>query len=152
MTRLTGGCDAEGLARVRRGTESAEGLATFMEHLRVCEDCWSSWVVWRSLGPEGAAQPGDEEMATHAADRTLRALRREAPRARRTARAAAAAVLLLGTAASAAVYQVHRWTSRHRDTTAARRVEIAARSARPRGATNAAPASSRSNCFRMAPQ
>ena len=138
MKRPTGCCDGDRLALVHRGTEGAEGLATFMEHLRVCEDCWSSWLVWRSLDPEGAAQPGDEEIATRSADRTLRALRRQAPRARQTARAAAAAVLLMATAASAGVYQYHRWTSRDRDTTAARQVEIAAHSARPRVATPAA--------------
>jgi TolA-binding protein len=105
----------------------------YLEHLRVCDDCWTAWLVWRSLDPEGAAQPGDEEIAARAADRTLRALRREAPGVRRTARAAAAVVLLAGTMASAAVYQYRRWTARGGEAPATTSNGAAARSARARG-------------------
>ena len=51
MTRPMGCDDGESLMRVRRGTLGAEGRAAFMEHLRVCEDCWSTLLIWRSLDP-----------------------------------------------------------------------------------------------------
>jgi TolA-binding protein len=87
----------------------------FKEHLRICDDCWSAWFAWRSLEADGAARPGDEEIAVRAADRALRGLRRETPRARRTARVAAAAILLTATMASAGVYQYHRRATRPGD-------------------------------------
>jgi TolA-binding protein len=117
LTRPTSGCDEE--------------PAAYMEHLRVCEDCWGAWLISRSLDTDGAAQPGDEQIAARAADRTLRALRREAPRPRRTARAAAAAVLLAGTVASAGVYQYRRVTVRKGEAPAAHSNGVAPRSARP---------------------
>jgi hypothetical protein len=133
LTRPTQPCDDDRLSRFRRGSQGAEEPATYIEHLRVCDDCWSAWIVWRSLDPEGAAQPGDEEIAARAADRTLRALRREGPRARRTARAAAAIVLLMGTMASAGVYQYRQWTARGGETPTAMLNGTAGGSARPRG-------------------
>ena len=147
MTRPPPPCDDDRLSWFRRGSQGAEEPAAYMEHLRVCDDCWRAGIVWRSLDSAGAAQPGDEEIAARAADRTLRALRREAPRSPRTARAAAAIVLLVGTMASAAVYQFHQWTARGGEAPAAISNGKAARSARPRG-----PASVERAAIALAPE
>lgn len=109
MNRAGVPCDDDRMSLLRRGGVETPEFEAFMEHLRVCDDCWGAWLAWRCLEPDGAVQPGDEKLVARAADRTLRAWRRDLPRGRRTARAAAAAaVLLIGAMASAGIFEYQR--------------------------------------------
>ncbi len=95
--------------------EGTQGLQSFLDHLRLCEDCWGAWLAWRCLESEGGVQPGDEQIVARAAARALRVLRKDQPRLRRTTWAAAVtAVLLVGTMASAGV-RVYRWRAERRE-------------------------------------
>ena len=117
MNRAGLPCDDDRMSAVRRVGEGAPELESFLEHLRICDDCWRAWLTWRCLEPEGAVQSGDEQIIARAANRALRAWRRDQPNPRRATRAAAAAaVLLIGTMASAGIFEYQRRAGRPAET------------------------------------